>query len=75
LRLPHHLRLVLICLILSPPLALQLWLSPPPKKGSSKAKKPAKGTAVTSGIAAPSAIAAAAISVAAASSTANANHS
>ncbi len=48
---------------------------PPPKKGSSKAKKPAKGTAVTSGIATPSAIAAAAISTATVSSSANANHS
>ncbi len=48
---------------------------PPPKKGSSTAKKPAKGTAFTSGIAAPSAIDAAAVSIAAASSTANANHS
>jgi hypothetical protein len=48
---------------------------PPPRKGSSKAKKPAKGTAVTSGIAAQSAIAATAVSIATASSTANANHS
>jgi hypothetical protein len=48
---------------------------PPPNKGSSKAKKPAKGTAVTSGIATLSAIAAAAISVATTASTANANHS
>ncbi len=41
---------------------------PPPKKGLSKAKKPAKGSA-------PSAIEAAAVSIAATSSTANVSHS